>query len=119
MGNAIRNYKSDCRGTPLPDGKTVGAWRLTDKRIDQIQAYYGYAIRNNKGIDNISHDIWTIYFHSIVGLSNETLEEQHEYCPDGPETWYKYKRDKIHGTNMYDRGKCLPPVFRSVHQNNF
>ena len=35
MGNALRNYKSDCRGTPLADGKTVGgAWRLTDKRID-------------------------------------------------------------------------------------
>ena len=120
MGNALRNYKSDCRGTPLSDGKTVGwARRSTDMRVDQIQTYYGYAIRNNKGIDNISHAIWAIYFHSIVGPSNETLEKQHEYCPDGPETWCKYKHDKMHGTNMYDRGKCLPPVFRSELRHIF
>ena len=31
MGAALHNFKSDCRGAKLSDGKTVGGmWRLTD-----------------------------------------------------------------------------------------
>ena len=50
MGSALRTYKNNCKGSDLPDGKTVGGvGRLTDKIIDRIQTYYGYAIQNNKG----------------------------------------------------------------------
>ena len=52
MGSALRTYKNNCKGSVLPDGKTVGGvGRLTDKIIDRIQTYYGYAIRNNKEND--------------------------------------------------------------------
>ena len=41
------------------------------------------------------------------------METQHSYCPDGPDTWCKYKQDIINCTNTNYREKCLPPVFRS------
>ena len=113
MGAALRNYKSECRGTKLPDGKTVGgAGRLTDKAIDQMQTYYGYAIRNNVGIEDIACAIWAIYYHMICGPSDESLDDQHLYCPDGPVSWCKYKNDKINHRDNYNRKKCLPYVFR-------
>ena len=113
MGAALRNYKSECRGSKLADGKTVGgAGMLTDKVVDLIQTYYGCAIRNNQGIENIAQAIRAIYYHMICCPSDESLEEQHLYCPNGPESWCKYKKDKINITDTYSRTKCLPIVFR-------
>ena len=114
MGSALRTYKNNCKGSVLPDGKTVnGVGRLTDKIIDRIQTYYGYAIRNNQGNDEkIVKAIWAIFYHSILGPSYESLDAQHSYCPDGEDSWCKYKKDLLHGTTTYDRKKCLPFVFR-------
>ena len=57
--------------------------------------------------------IWAIYYHIISGPSEETMDIQHSYCPDGPDTWCKYKLDVINGTDVYSTNrKCLPPVFR-------
>ena len=39
------------------------------------------------------------------------MEIQHSFCPDGPDTWCKYKLDVVNGSDVYLR-KCLPPVFR-------
>ena len=114
VGAPLPNFKSNCRDAKLSDSKTVGGMRsLTGKRIDQIQTYYGCAIRNNDGVRNISCAIWAIYFHTICGPLEESFETQHSYYPDGPNTWCKYKQDIINGTNKYYREKCLPPVFRS------
>ena len=94
MGAALRNYKSECRGSKLADGKTVGAGRLTDKVVDLIQTYYGCAIRNNQGIENIAQAIWAIYYHMICGPSDESLEEQHLYCPNGANHGVNIKKIK-------------------------
>ena len=48
----------------------------------------------------------------ILGPSYETVVAQHSYCPDGSESWCKYKKDLHFGTNTYDRRNCLPFVFR-------
>ena len=105
MGVGLRNYKNNCRGRLLPDNKSVGGTgRLTDKVIDQIQTYYGYAIRNNKGnrIDIIK-SVWAIFYHKIRGSSYETEEQQHAYCPVGEHSWCKHKKDLSNGTSTYDR----------------
>ena len=47
-----------------------------------------------------------------MGPSYESLDAQHSYCPDGEDSWCKYKKDLLHGTTTYDRKKCLPFVFR-------
>ena len=45
MGSALRTCKNKCKGTVLPDGKTVGGTgKLADKIIDRILTYYDYAI---------------------------------------------------------------------------
>ena len=112
MGAALRNYKN--KGGTLPDGKGGGGTgRLTAKVIDQIQTYYGYAIRNNKGDTGaIIKAIWAIYYHLIQGPTYEPIEKQHSYCPDGKESWCRYQKDISNGTNLYERKKCLPFVFR-------
>ena len=79
--------------------------------MDQIQTH-GYTIRNNNEIENMSRAIWAIYYHTILGPSEETLDIQHIHCPNGPDKWCKYKQDQMNGTNTYDRTKCLPHVFR-------
>ena len=67
MGAALRNYKNKCEGTVLPDGKSVGGTRrLTDKVVDRIQTYYGYAIRNNKG--NEEKMVRAIFYHMMPTL---------------------------------------------------
>ena len=114
MGAALRNYKNKCKGTVLPDGKTVGgAGRLTDRVVDHIQTYYGYAIRNNKGCEEkIIKAVWAIFYHMILGPSYERVATQHSYCPPGKDSWCKYQKDMFFGTNTYDRAKCIPFVFR-------
>jgi len=59
----------------LSDGKGVGGiGRLTDAKIDRIQTYYGYAIRNNKHDEKLIQDaIWAIFYHTITGPPTETL----------------------------------------------
>ena len=79
----------------------------------------GYAIHNNKG-DQVSSiaAIWAIYHHMIMGPTEESVENQHSYCPNGDKTWCKYHKDKIFNRNIYDRLKCLTFVFRGeLHVN--
>ena len=46
----MRRLKTEYKGTKLEDGKGIGgAGRLTDTKIDTLQNYYGFAIRQNKG----------------------------------------------------------------------
>ena len=50
LGSGLREYKRKQRGEKLSDGKTVGGkGRLTDKKVDSMQNYFGEAIRNNSG----------------------------------------------------------------------
>ena len=114
MGSALRSYKNGRRGTKLSDGKGVGGTgRLTDAVVDRMQTHYGYAIRNNKGnITEIINAIWAIFYHMLAGPPDETVEEQHKYCPKTDSTWCKYQKDMIDGTSFYNSYKCLPSIFR-------
>ena len=52
------------------------------------------------------------------GPPEESVESQHSYCPNDDKTRCKYHKDKIFNTNIYDRLKCLPFVFRGkLHVN--
>jgi len=72
----------------LADGKGVGGQgRLSDHLIDQMQNYYGYAIRNNSGqLDEMKNAIWAILYHSVK--SSDQLEMQYRYCPK--DDWCKF-----------------------------
>ena len=115
MGSASSIYKSKCRGGKLPDGKTAGGrGRLTDAVVNKIQNYYGVAIRSNIGkLKGTQNAIWAIYFHMIMGPSNDTLNEKHHYCPVTLDSWCKHQVDQINDARIYNQQNCLPPVFRS------
>ena len=63
--------------------------------------------------------IWAIYYHMVAGPLDETLDEQHHYCPNTSDTWCKYHKDVLDGTNYYQKGKCLPHVFRDELKSIF
>ena len=45
-GNALRKLKTELGSKKLSDNKTIGGkGRLTNQKIDQLQIYYGLAIR--------------------------------------------------------------------------
>ena len=113
MGTNLRRLKLRAKGKTLADGGTIGGRkRLTDSVIDSFQNYFGYAIRNNSNnLTAMYNAVWAIYFHCIAG-ENESLSEQHRLCPDGENSWCRYKQDLACKTNTYSAEKCLPPVFR-------
>ena len=108
MGSRLRSYKTKCRRLQLSDGKTVGGkGRLTNKTIDKIQNFYGQCIRNYVGdLDGMKEAIWAIFGHMICN-DNLTLEEQHNLCPKGKDSWCKYWSDN----KNYDESKRLSAVF--------
>ena len=82
IGTALREFKNKRKSCKLSDGKYVGGkGRLTKVVIDNIQNYYGSAIRNNKGsIDGMKQSIKAIQHHCIIN-NYLSLEEQHQFCP--------------------------------------
>ena len=79
---------------------------MTDKKLDQMQNYFGEAIRNNVGdLEGMRKAIWAI-FHHMIKNDNETLEEQHRFCPkDG---WCKFWKSKA----TYKDSSRLPFIFQ-------
>ncbi|KAJ4432370.1 hypothetical protein ANN_20989 [Periplaneta americana] len=64
------------------DGKPLtGRGRLTDSAIDQLQTYYGLAIRRNAGkdVEKMRRAVWAIYFHKY----STDEEPYHTLCPPG------------------------------------
>jgi hypothetical protein len=99
MGTRLRTYKLKNSKKKLPDGKTLGGrGRLTNAMINEIQIYYGLAIRRNtKSIDDMKKAIWATYFH--LGSTNDN--PQHALCDI---TWCKYLKAVASG-EQYDHSQ--------------
>ncbi len=95
MGTALTGYKKAMKGKKLADGKTVeGVGRLTQETIKRIQNYYGFAKINNKGdLVDMQNNIKAIQHHMMKN-QDETLEEQHCFCPKTEDTWCRFWQDK-------------------------
>ena len=119
MGARLRRLRKDYKGKKLDDGRLLsGQGRLTDKKIDSLQNYYGQAIRRNcENLDNMRRDVWAIFFHTI---STDDCP-QHGLCPKGETSWCPYNRSLVTG-EVYSHKHSLPasvgdiikPVFRSL-----
>lgn len=76
----------------LSDGKGLkGAGRLTNKIIDQIQGYYGRAIRSNQ--PNLDRMSWAIWYHK-ASTDDRT---EHGLCHSPPDTWCTYHKTQGSG----------------------
>ncbi|GFO14007.1 phenolphthiocerol synthesis polyketide synthase type i pks15/1 [Plakobranchus ocellatus] len=78
VGTRCRRLKQDLKGRKLGDGKGIaGTGRLTDKMIENLQNYYGLAIRQHAA--NLPGMIKAV--KSILGhLSTTDQDPNHEFC---------------------------------------
>lgn len=124
MGGRLRRLKMDFKKQKLDDGKSLGGKnRLTDKKIDQIQSYYGKAIKENKNVAEMRKAVWAIFCH--IGSSDEKPE--HRLCPKGKKSWCKYNRveaeSKVslykHKNNLADpMMEAIKPTFKALVDPN-
>lgn len=86
MGTRLRKLKKE---------KGLGGRNnLTDQRIDQLTAYFGKAIRSNSdSVREMYKAIWATYYHE----SSTDQQHQHHYCPQGKDSWCKYRQALAEG----------------------
>ena len=116
MGTALRNLVSEHKGT---DSTLGGRGKLTNDRIDELTGYYGRAIKDNVGnLEGMQRAVWASFFHTI----STDEDPHHSHCPDGPNSWCKYKRAEYHDVPPPPRknplprgvGLFLPPVYKRL-----
>ncbi|GFX97904.1 uncharacterized protein TNCV_4905551 [Trichonephila clavipes] len=119
MGSRLRRFKAKIRGQKLSDGKALcGKNRLTEASIDQLQTYYGLAIRRNlSSVKDMRQGIWAIFLHKISTDENP----QHGFCPSGPDTWCRYKKAQLENKVYHHKHKlpvavveAIRPIFRDL-----
>ena len=76
VGMRCRRLKQDWKGKKLEDGEGIaGAARLTDKMIDTLQNYYGFAIRQNAGnLTGMSKAVKAILAHLSSLITNSVIQ---------------------------------------------
>ncbi len=116
MGTALRKLVKDMRGKRLEDGKNVGGkGRLTDVKVNQLQRYYGRAIRSNVGdVEKMREAILAILHHSVQAPDEVPLTQQHRYCPKDSSSWCRFWVDQDKDTHTYSESQRLPSAFFSV-----
>ena len=105
------------KGQKLADGKGVGGkGRLTKKRIDGFQVYYGRAIKENKeNVAEAQRAVQAILKHSM----STDRKPSHQYCPKGETSWCGWQRDKARGTQDCHHRNPLPKAVANVLQPLF
>lgn len=112
-GTRLRRLKNENKHLKLSDKKGLGGMgRLTDKKIDTLQNYYGFAIRSHPNdLKGMKKSVSAVLNHVASTADNP----MHHDCPDGPDTWCKYKLDREN--YIHKNGLPLPvrdfikPVF--------
>jgi hypothetical protein len=83
-----------------------GRGKLTDATIDRLQNYYGIAIRQNKNdLEGMKKAVLATLFHVASSKGNNL---HFPNCPEGPDSWCRFNRDKANKTQTYKPGPGLP-----------
>lgn len=111
IGTNLRNLKKDLGKKKLEDGKTIGGrGRLTDRVIDKLQAYYGMAVRAHSGdLQAMCRAIWASVMHRV----STDAKPQHQYCPQGIESWCKWQQQQA-GGDVYMHHDSIPAAVFDV-----
>lgn len=119
MGSRLRRLKSENKSLKLSDGKGLsGPNRLTSAVIDQLQTYYGQAIRrHSNSLNDMKHAIWALYYHKI----STDIDPHHGLCPKGEDSWCKFNSAKAKNISYSHRNSIpvavmefIKPVFKSL-----
>lgn len=105
------NTEEELRKIKLSDQKFLGgSGRLTGAEIDQLQTYYGKAIRSNlRSVEEMQNAVWATFYHRM----STDAEPLHEYCPKTNDTWCKYNKAKLN-EQIYKHPHPLPKVVCEV-----
>ena len=90
--------------------------KLTHKVINTLQNYYGTAIRNNKNtsLPQVKIAIAAV-LHHCVQKSGEDKDDRHKYCTQDNETWCKYQKSKLEGSEFKgDRINISEPIYKLI-----
>ena len=114
LGTRLTKLKSVHTKKKLADGKAIGGrGRLTDKMIDPMQNYYGFAIHKNKNnLIGIASDVRVGLYH----LASSDENPQHHLSPKGIDSWCSWQKDVANKTNLYKHKKRLPKIVVNVIQ---
>ena len=111
MGAALRNYKKT--NAKVLYYQMVNQSEVPDALLIKLLIAYRHTTTMRfANEEKMVRAIWAIFYHMRLGPPNESVAAQHLYCPDGNDSWCKYKKDNASNTNRYDQTKCLPFVFR-------
>ena len=113
LGSRLRRLVQTYKGKVLSDDKKLnGKGRLTLKAINQLQNYFGLAIRQNtNNLLAMKKAIGAVLVHYS---ENESEELRHLYCPTNENTWCKWQHDRLTGNNTYKSKLKLPEAIKAV-----
>ena len=116
VGTRLRKLKKNIKGLG-------GKGKLTEALIDRLQNYYGIAIRSNiANLGRMKQSIHATLFH----VASSDVNNWHQHCPEGKESWCSFKADRANGTKTYKAGKGLPlavlqhvkPIFKDLSEDS-
>ena len=112
MGKNLRDLKQKLGSKKLIDGKPIGGrGRLTDKRIDSLQNYYGDAIKKHAGNeDEMARAIKASLYHSL-SVDDDYC---HDYCPPGKQSWCGWQKQKAGGPKYKHHDPLPKAVFEEL-----
>ena len=100
METKLRDIKKSNTGI---GGKGFG--KLTDRIIGERTKYYGMAIRRHpESVKDMKKEIWAGYYHKISTDENP----QHQNCPEGEDSWCKWRKAEAAGSLDSFRHSNLP-----------
>lgn len=98
VGTRLRKLKKTTKGLS-------GKGKLTDRFIDKLQNYYGIAIRSNVGnLQSMQKSVIAAFYHCC----SNTKKSMHGQCPEGLDSWCKFKRAKSQNKIFNDKSPGLP-----------
>ena len=103
LGNRLRALRKSYQNSKTP---LSGRGKLTDKVINSLQNYFGLAIRQNRGkLYPMKKAVGAVLWHS-TDFADERY--QHRFCPPGPSSWCKWKRNQGDSTKKYKQTIAIP-----------
>ncbi|GFU08250.1 uncharacterized protein TNCV_2901901 [Trichonephila clavipes] len=116
MGTRLCRLKAQLKGQILSDGKCLsGKNRLTEHEIDNLQSYYGSAIRrNHSSVQNMRQAIWAIFCisYQLMNILNMV------FVPSGKIHGVDLKRLKHQATRETCEHSMAEAVREAVDEND-
>ena len=93
-------------------GRKPGA--LTQEKIKVLCRYYARAIWSNTDVGLMRKAVYASIHHCY----STDAYPQHQYCPEGADSWCFYKRGIANGDNMYDHSTRIHHAldFQRLHR---